>query len=71
MNSDKKNNSITKFGLTEEELIEYRTLMQIPEDIEDESIYSRILDLKRLRQKRLNEIAILKSLDKGNTNEMR
>jgi N-formylglutamate deformylase len=46
---------ITKFGLTEEELNEYRTLMQIPEDIEDESIDRRINILKRLSKRRLLE----------------
>lgn len=50
---------LTKFGLTENELTEYRTLMQMPETDEngfyDEEIDAKITQLKRLRLRRLQE----------------
>lgn len=56
--SDKKE-TVTKFGFTKAELIEYRTLMQIPDIDEngeyDEEIDVRITVLKRLRWKRMTE----------------
>jgi hypothetical protein len=48
---------LTKFGLTENELTQYRQLMQLPETDEngfyDEEIDVKITHLKRLRLRRL------------------
>jgi hypothetical protein len=50
---------LTKFGLTENELTDYRQLMLMPETDEngffDESIDVKITQLKRLRLRRLQE----------------
>ncbi len=50
---------LTKFGLTENELTQYRQLMQLPETDEngfyDEEIDVKITQLKRLRLRRLQE----------------
>lgn len=50
---------LTKFGLTENELHDYRQLMLMPETDEngfyDEEIDAKITQLKRLRMRRLQE----------------
>ena len=60
-----KNEIVTKFGFTKAELIEYRTLMQIPDIDEngeyDENIDLRITTLRRLRLKRMMELRTKKT----------
>ena len=60
-----KNEIVTKFGFTKAELIEYRTLMQIPDIDEngeyDENIDQRITTLRRLRLKRMMELRTKKT----------
>lgn len=62
-----KNEKITKFGFTEKELLDYRNLMQIPDNDEngeyDEEIDVRITALKRLRWKRIMEQQVKKDND--------
>lgn len=62
-----KNENITKFGFTEKELLDYRNLMQIPDNDEngeyDEEIDVRITALKRLRWKRIMEQQVKKDND--------
>lgn len=56
---------LTKFGLTENELTDYRQLMLMPEMDEngffDESIDVKITQLKRLKWKRIMEQQVKKT----------